>query len=81
MKSTVTYTSTLPSDLSEVLDQYAQLLKVPKNRLIEQALRSYFDNVKRAEYIKSFRRANQDEEMQTLANEGLEDYLKMMDEL
>ena len=81
MKSTVTYTSTLPSDLSEALDQYAQLLKVPKNRLIEQALRSYFDKVKRAEYIKSFRRANQDEEMQKLANEGLEDYLKMIDEL
>ena len=81
MKSMITYTSTLPPDLSETLDQYAQRLKLPKNKLIEQALRSYFEKVKRTEYIKSFECANQDEEMLKLADEGFDDYLKLVDDL
>ena len=79
MKNAVTYTSTLPKDLSDALDYYAQRFKIPKNRLIEKALRSYFDKVKKAEYIQSFKRANQDEDMLTLAEEGLEDYLNRKD--
>ena len=80
MKNIVTYTSTLPYDLSDTLDRYAQQFKVPKNRLIENALRSYFDQLKRAEYVRSFKQANQDEEMFILAEEGLEDYLNALDE-
>lgn len=47
---------------------------------IEQALRAHSEKLKRANYIKSFQRANQDQEMKILANEGLDDYLKLIDE-
>lgn len=53
----VNYTSSLPSDLLEMLDQYAVKFKVPKNRIIENSLIAYFENLKKAEYIRSFKKA------------------------
>ncbi len=76
-----TYTSTLPNDMLDQLNEYAQKLNMPKNQLIERALRNYFDKLKKAEYIRSFQRAAQDEEVMALAEEGLDDYLKMVEEL
>ncbi len=76
----VTYTSTLPNDLWELLEGYAGKLKMPKNRILENALRNYLGNLKRAEYIRSFRKAAGDEEMPGMAEDGMEDYLKMFDE-
>lgn len=80
MRSNITYTSTLPRELSDALEHYAQQFKVPKNRVIENALRAYFDRLKKAEYVRSFQKANLDEEMLSLAEEGLEDYLSALDE-
>ncbi len=76
-----TYTSTLPNDMLEQLHAYAQKLNMPKNQLIERALRSYFEKLKQAEYIRSFQRAAEDEEVQELSEAGLEDYLKMVETL
>ena len=76
----VNFTSSLPSDIWQTLDNYAQKFKVPKNRIMEQALRAYFDRLKQAEYSRSFKKAAGDPEMKTMAEEGLEDYLKMLDE-
>ena len=76
----VNYTSSLPSDLLELIDQYAVRFKVPKNRIIENSLKAYFENLKRAEYIRSFKKAAGDSEMIEMAEEGLEDYLKILDE-
>lgn len=76
----VNYTSSLPSDLIAMLDNYASQLKLPKNRIVEKALRAYFDQIKKAEYAHSFRRAAGDDDMLTLAEEGLEDYLKIISE-
>lgn len=81
MKNTAAYTSTLPIEVLEQLHEFAQKLNMPKNQLIERALQGYFENLKRAEYVRSFQRAAQDEEMLTLAEEGLEDYLEMIDKL
>jgi hypothetical protein len=47
---------------------------------MEQALRVYFERLKQAEYVHSFKKAAQDEGMITMAEEGLEDYLKILDE-
>lgn len=77
----VTYTSTLPDDLWELLETYAGKLKMPKNRILENALRNYLDNLKKAEYIRSFRKAAGDNEMISLAEEGMEDYIKMLEDL
>ena len=74
------YTSSLPEELIEMLDTYARKLKMPKNRIIEQALLAYFEKLKKAEYAHSFRKAAGDEDMLTMAEEGLEDYLKIISE-
>lgn len=81
MKNTTAYTSTLPMELLEQLNEFAKKLHMPKNQLIEQALQRYFEQLKRAEYIRSFQRAAQDEEMLALADEGLEEYLEMLEKL
>ena len=75
-----TFTSTLPDELLARLDQAAKQLSVPKNRLIEKALTIYLDQLIRAEYIKSFSKASQDENLLNMAEEGMEDYLKQLEE-
>ena len=78
MKS-INYTSSLPAEMLEMLDYYAIRFKVPKNRIIENSLKAYFENLKRAEYIRSFKKASGDSEIVDMAEEGLEDYLKILD--
>jgi len=75
----VQYTSTIPAELMKLLEGYAVKFKVPKNRIIEDALMAYFERLKKAEYIRSFRKAAKDEEAASMAEEGLEDYLAMLD--
>ncbi|MBP6976720.1 MAG: hypothetical protein PHD61_08475 [Bacteroidales bacterium] len=79
MKS-ITFTSSLPSDLIGLLDHYAQKFNVPKNHILEQALNAYFRRLKKAEYTYSFKKAAGDPDMLTMAEEGLEDYLKILEE-
>jgi hypothetical protein len=76
----VTFTSTLPEDILKTLETYSVKFRVPRNRIMEQALRAYFEKLKQAEYIRSFKKAAGDPEMESLAKEGLEDYLKILDE-
>jgi len=76
----INYTSSLPEELIEMLDTYARKFKMPKNRIMEQALRAYFEKLKKAEYAHSFRRAANDEVHVQMAEEGIEDYLKIISE-
>ena len=76
----ITYTSTLSQETMSQLESYSLKFKVPKNRIIDEALRAYFDKLKKAEYTYSFKKASTDQEMQTLAEEGFEDYLKILGE-
>jgi hypothetical protein len=78
MKNTATYTSTLSTDMMLTLSDYSKKLKMPKNKIIEMALVNYLAELKKQEYINSFQRANQDKEMLEIAEEGMEDYLKML---
>ena len=72
-----TFTSSLPDDLLEKLSAAAKNLSVPKNKLIEQALSLYLDHLKRAEYIKSFQKASQDQDLLSMAEEGMASYLNL----
>lgn len=81
MSKSLNYTSSLPVDLLAKVEEYAVKFKIPKNKIIEKSLRAYFENIKRAEYVKSFRRAAEDSEMTDMAEEGLEDYLKILEEI
>lgn len=74
-----TFTSTLPDDLLETLSSQAAKLSLPKNRLIEKALRLYLTHLEKAEYIKSYREAAADEDTLLIAEEGMADYLKQLE--
>jgi predicted transcriptional regulator len=74
----VTFTSTLPEELLGKLREMAKRLSVPKNKLIEKALEIYLDQLTRAEYIKSYKQAGIDEDIMTMAEEGMEDYLEQL---
>ncbi len=75
-----TFTSTLPDVLLERLDAAAKGLKQPKNKLIERALAIYLDQLNRAEYIKSYKRAAQDTGLMSIAEEGMVEYLIQLQE-
>lgn len=81
MKNTATYTSTLSTTTMIALSDYSKKLKMPKNKIIEMALVNYLAELKKQEYIRSFQRANQDKEMLEMAEEGMDDYLEILNKV
>ena len=75
-----TYTSTLPDSLMDLLNKKAAELSVPKNKLIEKALSLYLEQVKKAEYIKSYKKLAEDTDILELAEEGMEDYFTQLNQ-
>ena len=75
-----TFTSTLPDALLKQLNDAAKKLKLPKNKLIEKALMIYLDQIKRAEYIQSYKQASQDADIMAIAEEGMEHYFKQIED-
>ena len=75
-----TFTSTLPEDLLKLLKEKADKFSIPMNKLIEKALRIYLDQLNRAEYVKSYKEAAQDQDIMEIAEEGMEAYLKQLPE-
>jgi predicted transcriptional regulator len=75
-----TFTSSLPDDLLQSLAQKAKELSVPKNTLIERALRIYLEQLNRASYVKSYKQMAADTDLQMLAEEGMADYLSQLSE-
>lgn len=74
-----TITTSLPDDLVQKLADYANAMGIPKNKLIEKALSLYLDHLKRASYVKSYKTAANDEDILTLAEEGMHAYLKQLE--
>lgn len=70
-----TFTSTLPDDLLEMLNLKAKELHLPKNKLIEKALRIYLDQLNKSAYIKSYKQLAQDEDILKIAEEGMAEYM------
>lgn len=75
-----TFTSTLPDDLLNLLAERADKLKMPKNKLIEKALRIYLEQLNKAEYVKSYRLASDDADILTIAEEGMADYYNQLED-
>lgn len=75
-----TFTSSLPEDLILLLSQKAKELSIPKNKLIEKALRIYLDQLNKAAYIKSYRSMDDDSSIWKVAEEGMDDYLRQLEE-
>lgn len=74
-----TFTSTLPDDLLQKLAEKATALELPKNKLMENALRLYLEHLERAEYVRSYKMAAHDTELLAMAEEGMSDYLQMLE--
>jgi hypothetical protein len=75
-----TFTSSLPDDLLQALALKAKELSVPKNTLIERALRIYLEQLNRAAYLKSYKQMASDTDLQMLAEEGMADYFTQLEE-
>jgi hypothetical protein len=76
----ITFTSTLPNDLLQLLNDKAKELSLPKNKLIEKALRIYLEQLNKAAYLKSYRNMSDDVDVIQLAEEGMADYHKQIKE-
>jgi predicted transcriptional regulator len=74
-----TFTSTLSDHLLQQLAEKAKALSVPKNKLIENALRLYLEHLEKAEYVKSYKRASEDKDTLLIAEEGMEEYLRQLE--
>ncbi|HKK40400.1 MAG TPA: ribbon-helix-helix protein, CopG family [Cryomorphaceae bacterium] len=74
-----TYTSSLPDELFKTLAEKAAEYGIPKNQLIERAVRVYIEHLDRAAYLKSFKRMKDDEDVIALAEEGMADYLQKLE--
>lgn len=74
-----TFTSTLPDHLLAELSEQAASLSVPKNKLIEKALRLYLDHLKKAAYIQSYKQLANDPEILLMAEEGMAGYLSQIE--
>jgi len=74
-----TFTSTLPDDLMQQLNNSAKKMSLPKNKLIEKALRIFLDQLNRAEYVKSYKEAGSDTDIMSIAEEGMQDYFKQLE--
>jgi len=79
MRNSITFTSTISPELISLLDDYSKKLKTPKSRLISIAVKNYINELKKEEYIKSFQKAKNDIEIKTLTEDGIEDFLEMLD--
>jgi predicted transcriptional regulator len=74
-----TFTSTLSDKLLQQLAEKAKALSVPKNKLIETALRLYLEHLEKVEYIQSYKQASEDKDTMLLAEEGMEEYLRQLE--
>jgi len=78
MNHMATFTSTLPDKLLKQLADKAEALSLPKNKIIEKALALYLEHLEKAEYVRSYRSAAKDKDILSLAEEGMEEYLKQL---
>ncbi len=75
-----TITTTLPDDVLDMLRRQAEKLSIPKNRIIEKALRIYLDHLNRAEYVQSYKKASKDSDIMNITEEGMEEYFKQLED-
>ncbi len=78
---TVTYTSTLPNVVMEEMVEYAKKKKISKNKVIEIAVKKLLDEEIKNELRQTFKIALIDKELESMAEEGLSDYLLELKQL
>ncbi len=74
-------TTNLSPQLYEWLDKEAKARKATKRVILEYALEKVRIEEKKRRMAQSFRRANKDPEIMTMAEWGMQDYAKQLDKL
>lgn len=69
-----TFTTSLPESTIKELNDLAKKLNVPKNQILNLALKKYLHNIEQELYIQSFKRVGEVSEMQQLADLGISDF-------
>lgn len=79
MKKAKVYTNTLPEEVLEMVNDYSIKYHVPKNKVVETALRRFFFEKKREEFREGFKKMANDPEIIEMAEEGIGDYLEILE--
>ena len=74
----ITYTSTLPEDILSQVNDYVEQYNIPKNQVIEEALRMFLMEQDKKTFAEGFKRLAKDPEMMQLAEMGMGEYLDQM---
>lgn len=80
IKKYVTYTSSLSLTVMEDLKEYAIRNNQKKNKIIEEAIIIFLNEKRKKEYVDSFKKMKNDPEREFLAEAGLGDFLKMIED-
>lgn len=80
IKKYVTYTSSLSLTVMEDLKEYATRNNQKKNKIIEEAIIIFLNEKRKKEYVDSFKKMKNDPEREFLAEAGLGDFLKMIED-
>jgi hypothetical protein len=78
MKRKVTYTSTLPEDILESVNEYAEKYNISKNKVMEEALRQFFFSEKKSIFRDGFKAADINPEMIPMAEAGMDEFLDII---
>jgi hypothetical protein len=78
MNKKVTYTSTLPEDILNSVNEYAEKYHISKNKIVEMALRHYFFNTKKNDFRNGFKNASCDPDMKEMTDAGMADYFDII---
>ena len=78
IKKRVTYTSTLPEDILDSVNDYSEKNNISKNKVVENALREFFFSLKKNDFREGFKRAARDVNMDIMAEQGMDDYFGMV---
>lgn len=75
-----TFTSTLPDELLKQLATAANSLSLPKNKVLENALRLYLEQIERVQFIKSYQKMATDADVLKMVEEGMAAYAQQLAE-
>jgi predicted DNA-binding protein len=78
MKNTVTFTSAISPEMITILNEYSKKLNIPKSQFISLAIKNYITELKKQEYIQSFKKVKNDSEIISLTNDGIDDFLELI---
>jgi len=73
-------TNHLPNDLLDRLETKSKEIQIPVQKIVENAINIYIEQLERIEYMQSYQLASQDQNTIEIAEEGMRDYMNQIAE-